>query len=217
MVVFSLFFGRVAASPSSAVPYSLFVLAGLVPWMFFSNAIASAGQSVVGSQNLVTKVYFPRLIIPMGAVGAGLVDFAIAWVMLLMMMGWHGVAPGGAFALAPLLVVGLVIAAVGVGTLLSAMTVAYRDFRHIVPFMVQLWMFATPSIYMQAGSEAGSRLQYVLPLNPAYGLIANFRQAMLGGAIDWYSLTVSGAVGMSLLLAGCMYFARVERDFADII
>jgi lipopolysaccharide transport system permease protein len=217
MLVFSLFFGRVAASDSSTVPYSLFVLAGLVPWMFFSNAIASAGQSVVGSQNLVTKVYFPRLIIPMGAVGAGLVDFAIAFVMLLIMVGWHGAVPGWSFALIPLPMLGLVVAALGVGTLLSALTVAYRDFRYVVPFMVQLWMFATPSIYMQADSESSSRLQYVLPLNPAYGLIANFRQAMLGGAIDWYSLAVSGSVGVILLLAGCLYFRRVERDFADII
>ncbi len=217
MLVFSLFFGRVAANPSSAVPYSLFVLAGLVPWMFFSNAIASAGQSVVGSSNLVTKVYFPRLIIPMGAVGAGLVDLAIALGMLLIMMFWYGVAPGLSFVLVPLLTLGLVIAALGVGTLLSALTVAYRDFRHVVPFMVQLWMFATPSIYMQASSDTGSRLRYVLPLNPAYGLIANFRQAMLGGAIDVYSLAVSGAVSVLLLLAGCLYFRRVERDFADII
>jgi lipopolysaccharide transport system permease protein len=217
MLVFSLFFGRVAASTTSNVPYSLFVLAGLVPWLFFSNAIASAGQSVVGSQNLVTKVFFPRLIIPMGAAGAGLVDFAIACGLLLIMMAWHGVAPGLSFVFVPLLMLGLVVAALGVGTLLSALTVAYRDFRHAVPFMVQLWMFATPSIYMQAGSDAGSRLRYLLPLNPAYGLIANFRQAMLGGEIDVYSLAISGAVSVLLLLGGCLYFRRVERDFADII
>jgi lipopolysaccharide transport system permease protein len=217
MLVFSLFFGRVAASTTSNVPYSLFVLAGLVPWLFFSNAIASAGQSVVGSQNLVTKVFFPRLIIPMGAVGAGLVDFAIACGLLLIMMAWHGVPPGLSSVFVPLLMLGLVIAALGVGTLLSALTVAYRDFRHAVPFMVQLWMFATPSIYMQAGSDPGSRLRYLLPLNPAFGLIANFRQAMLGGKIDVYSLAVSGALSVLLLLGGCLYFRRVERDFADII
>ena len=217
MVVFSLFFSRAAANPSSNVPYPLFVLAGLVPWMFFSNAIAQAGQSVVGSSNLVTKVYFPRLIIPMGAVGAGLVDLAIALAMLLLMMLWYGVVPGLSFVLVPCLTMGLVIAALGVGTLLSALTVAYRDFRHVVPFMVQLWMFATPSIYMQAGSDSDSRLRYVLPLNPAYGLIANFRQAMFGGEIDRYSLALSGFVSVILLLAGCMYFRRVERDFADII
>ena len=133
MLVFSLFFGRVAGNPSSTVPYPLFVLAGLVPWMFFSNAIAQAGQSVVGNQNLVTKIYFPRLIIPMGAVGAGLVDLAISFVMLVLMMLWYGMAPGWSFALVPFLTFGLVIAALGVGTLLSALTVAYRDFRHACP------------------------------------------------------------------------------------
>jgi len=217
MLVFSLFFGRVAGNPSSTVPYSLFVLAGLVPWMFFSNAIAQAGQSVVGSQNLVTKIYFPRLLIPMGAVGAGLVDLAISFAVLMVMMLWYGMAPGWSFALVPFLTFGLVIAALGVGTLLSALTVAYRDFRHAVPFLVQFWMFATPCIYMQSGISASPQLNRVLPLNPAYGLIANLRQAMLGGPIDGYSLAVSGTVGVLLLLAGCLYFRRVERDFADII
>ena len=114
--------------------------------MFFANAIASAGQSVVGSQNLVTKVYFPRLIIPMGAVEAGLVELAIAFGLLLVMIAWHGMAPGRSFGLIPLVTLGLVVAALGVGTLLSALTVAYRDFRHVVPFLVQLWMIATPCI-----------------------------------------------------------------------
>ena len=166
MLVFSLFFGRVAGNPSSTVPYSLFVLAGLVPWMFFSNAIAQAGQSVVGSQNLVTKIYFPRLMIPMGAVGAGLVDFAISFVMLVIMMVWYGVAPGWSFALVPLLMLGLVIAALGVGTLLSALTVAYRDFRHVVPFLVQFWMFATPCIYLQQEAALGASSPTVAPAQP---------------------------------------------------
>ncbi len=217
MLVFSLFFGRVAGNPSSNVPYSLFVLAGLVPWMFFSNAIAQAGQSVVGNQNLVTKIYFPRLIIPMGAVGAGLVDLAISFVVLMGIMLWYGMAPGWSFALVPFLTFGLVIAALGVGTLLSALTVAYRDFRHAVPFLVQFWMFATPCIYMQTSSQISLRLTYLLPLNPAYGLIANLRQAMMGDPIELYSLAVSTTVSIVLLLIGCLYFRRVERDFADII
>jgi lipopolysaccharide transport system permease protein len=217
MLVLSLFFGRVAANASSNVPYSLFVLAGLVPWIFFSNAIATAGQSVVGSQNLVTKIFFPRLLIPMSAVGGGLVDLAISLVMLVIMMFWYGLAPGASFILVPLVLLGLVIAALGVGTLLSALTVAYRDFRYVVPFMVQLWMFATPCIYLQAGSAVSSRLAYVLPLNPAYGLIANFRGAMVGDPIEWYSLCVSSAVGLALFAVGCLYFRRVESSFADII
>jgi lipopolysaccharide transport system permease protein len=215
MLVFSLFFGRVAGNRSSTVPYSLFVMAGLVPWMFFSNAIAAAGQSVVANEKLVTKIYFPRLFIPMGAVGAGLVDLAISFVVLVIMMLWYGMAPGWTFGLVPLLTFGLVIAALGVGTLLSALTVAYRDFRHVVPFLVQFWMFATPCIYMQTG--VSSRLGPLLPLNPAYGLIANLRQAMLGGPIDVYSLAVSATVSVLLLLVGCLYFRRVETEFADII
>jgi lipopolysaccharide transport system permease protein len=216
MVVFTLFLGRVVTHPGSSYPYSLYVYAGLLPWTFFSTAVASAGQSVVGSQNLVTKVYFPRLIIPMGAVAAALVDFAIAFGLLLVLMLYHGVMPGPAFLLAlPILLV-LVIAALGVGTLLSALTVAYRDFRHAVPFLVQFWMFATPVIYM--GPEAlGPRWQRLLPLNPAYGLIGAFRQATLGGPIDWPALGISGGVSVALLVLGAVYFRRVERSFADII
>src|SRR5207248_6630955 len=132
------FLGRAAGLPGDGPPYPLFVFAGLLPWFFFSNAITAASQSVVGNQNLVTKVYFPRLIIPLGAVGASLVDFAIGFGMLLAMMLFYGAAPGWGLVLVPLLSLGLLLAAAGVGTLLSALTVAYRDFRHVVPFMVQL-------------------------------------------------------------------------------
>jgi lipopolysaccharide transport system permease protein len=217
MVVFSLFFGRVAAGPAADLPYPLFVLAGLVPWMFFANAVGSAGQSVVGSQNLVTKVYFPRLFIPMGAVAAGLVDFAISFGLLLGMMLSYGVPPGWGLAWVPLVSLGLVVAALGVGTLLSALTVTYRDFRYVVPFLVQLWMFATPAIYMQADPAVGPLGRALLPLNPAQGLIANFRLALLGDELDSYALLVSGLAGLALLLVGCLYFRRVEREFADII
>jgi lipopolysaccharide transport system permease protein len=217
MLVFSLFFGRVAGNPSSNVPYPLFVLGGLVPWMFFSNAIAQAGQSVVGNQNLVTKIYFPRLMIPMGAVAGGLVDLAISFAMLLLLMLWYGMTPGWSFVLVPFLTFGLVIATLGVGTLLSALTVTYRDFRYAVPFLVQFWMFATPCIYLQTSVSSSPGLIRLLPLNPTYGLIANLRQAMLGGPIELYSLAVSTAVSLLLLLVGCLYFRRVEREFADII
>lgn len=217
MIVFSLFFGQVAGATAGDVPYSLFVLAGLIPWFFFSNALASASQSIVGNQNLVTKIYFPRLIIPMGAVGAGLVDFVIAFGMLVVLMLSYGVLPGWTFLLTPLLSLGLLIAALGVGTLLSALTVAYRDFRYVVPFLVQLWMFATPTIYLQAETVVGPRGRAWLPLNPAYGLILNFRAAVLGEAFDLFALAVSATVGLGLLLLGCFYFRRVERSFADII
>jgi len=217
MVVFSLFFGRVAELPAGGVPYPLFVFAGLLAWFFFANAVTSASQSVVGNQALVTKVYFPRLLIPLSAVGTTLVDFAIGFGVLLAMMLYYGVAPGWGLALVPVLALGLGVAAFGVGTLLSALTVAYRDFRYVVPFLVQLWMFATPTVYMNAAGVVGPAGQAWLPLNPAYGLIGNFRAAVLGGEQNLYSLAVSGMVSLVLLVVGCMYFRRVERTFADVI
>jgi lipopolysaccharide transport system permease protein len=217
MVVFSLFFGRLAEMPSAGFPYPLFVFAGLLPWFFFSNAITSASQSVVGNQKLVTKVYFPRLLIPIGAIGPGLVDLAISFGLLLAMMVFYGVAPGWGMLMVPVLAFVLMTAALGVGTLLCALTVAYRDFRYVVPFMIQLWMFATPCVYMEAGLLMGPRWETMLPLNPAYGLIANFRAAVLGTPFDLYALAVSSAVSLLLLVAGCLYFRRVERSFADII
>jgi lipopolysaccharide transport system permease protein len=217
MVVFSMFLGRVAAASAPRWPYPLFVFAGLLPWTFLANAISTASQSIVGSQSLVTKVYFPRLMIPMGAIGAGLVDFLIAFVMLFVLMAYYGVAPGWGMLLAPLILVGLLIVALGVGVLLAALTVAYRDFRYVVPFMVQLWMFATPSIYLQTEAYAHSRWVGLLAFNPAYGLIANFRLAILGGKMDLPSLAISGTVSLALVAIGCLYFRRVERYFADII
>lgn len=217
MVVFTIFLGRVAGIDTGEIPYPLFVFAGLLTWTFFSNAVSTAGQSIVGNQNLVTKVYFPRLIIPMSAVGVGLVDFAVAFGMLVVLMIYYGAALTWALLLTPVIFLLLATAALGVGTLLAALTVAYRDFRYVVPFGVQLWMFATPTIYMPVEHLVGPRGQMLLPLNPAYGLIYNFRQAMLGGELDLYALTVSAAVGAALLVLGCMYFRRVERSFADII
>ena len=217
MIVFSLFFSRAIPPAAGGPPYSLFVLAGLLPWFFFSNAISSASQSIVSNQTLVTKVYFPRVMIPMGAVAAGLVDFAISLVLLLVLMIAFGVVPGWGLLLAPVLTVLLVLSALGIGTLLSALTVAYRDVRHVVPFLVQLWLFATPAIYLNSNSGVGGRWNWLLPLNPAQGLIVNFRAAVLGGGFDWYSLAVSSAVTAAMLLAGALYFRRVERSFADII
>jgi lipopolysaccharide transport system permease protein len=216
MLVFTLFLGRLGAV-SGDLPYPLFVFAGLLPWTFFANVVTSSSQSIIGNQNLVTKVYFPRLLIPMSAVGVGLVDFGIAFLMLLILMLAYGMLPGWGMLLVPVLMFGLIVAAMGVGSLLAALTVAYRDFRHIVPFLVQVWMFATACIYMQTEAVVGPRWQAVLPLNPIYGLILNFRQAMMNQPLDLYSLGVSGAVSMAMLMVGCTYFRRVERSFADII
>jgi homopolymeric O-antigen transport system permease protein len=217
MLVFTLFLGRMGGVAGGIEHYPLFVFSGMLLWTFFQNALTAASTSVVGNQNLITKVYFPRLIIPLAAAGAGLVDLAVTLVLLVLMMFYYGVAPGWSLLMAPLVTLLMALAALGVGTLLSALTVAYRDFRYVVPFGVQLWMFATPCIYLDPASAVGPRGQALLPLNPAYGLILNFRQAMLGGAIDWYALWVSGGIAVGLLVVGCMYFRRVERGFADII
>lgn len=216
MVVFTLFLGQVVNVAPAGVPYPLFVFAGLLPWMFFAGALGSAGGSVVGNQNLVTKIYFPRLIIPMSAVGAAVVDFVVAFGVLLVLMACYGAVPSLSILLAPLLFLGLVVAALGVGILLSALTVAYRDFRYVVGFLIQLWMFATPCIYINP-AILGPNGQTWLPFNPAYGLILNFRQAMLGRPLDAYSLSVSASVSVVLLIVGCIYYRRVERSFADII
>jgi lipopolysaccharide transport system permease protein len=217
MIVFSAFFGRVAGVPSGGISYPLFVLAGLIPWFLFSNTITSASQSVIASQSLITKVYFPRLLIPLGAVGPHLVDGLIAFGMLLLMMLCYGVLPGWGLFAAMTLLLGVMLAALGVGVLLAALSVAYRDFRYVIPFMLQLWMFTTPTIYMQAEVAGGPWARLLLPLNPAYGLILNFRAAALGGDFDLYGLGVSTVVSLVFLVVGSLYFRRVERGFADSI
>jgi lipopolysaccharide transport system permease protein len=216
MAVFSLFLGRAAGLADTVENYALFVFAGVLPWTFFSNAVISAGNSVVSNERLVTKVYFPRLIVPLSAVGACLFDFFIALLLLAGMMAWYGVVPGWQVALAPVVFLLLMATAAGVGILLSALIVSHRDFRYVLNFGVQLWMFATPTIYL-AGDSLGPTGKTWLPLNPAQGLIENFRRCLLGGELNWYSLAVSGSVGLVLLVVGCLYFRRVEQQFADVI
>ena len=153
MIVFTVFLGRMAHVSSGELPYPLFVYAGLLPWSFFATAVANAGNSVVGSERLITKIYFPRLSIPFAAVGAVLIDFFIAFLMLLAMMTWYGIPPGPGLALVPVLLALVAFAALGVGTLLAALNVAYRDFRYVIPFLLQLWMFATPTVYMATSAD----------------------------------------------------------------
>jgi lipopolysaccharide transport system permease protein len=154
MVVFTIFFGRLAGVNSGGLPYPLFAFAGLLPWTFYSTAIANAGNSVVGSERLITKIYFPRLAIPFASVGAALIDFGIAFGMLGVLMIWYQVVPTAALLMIPVVMALIALAALGVGTMLAALNVAYRDFRYVIPFLVQLWMFATPTIYMQPANYA---------------------------------------------------------------
>jgi lipopolysaccharide transport system permease protein len=246
MTVFTVFFARMAGVSSGSLPYPLFAYAGLLPWTFFATAIAAAGNSVIGSERLISKIYFPRLGVPFAAVGAAVVDFVIAFGLLVAMMAYYRVAPGPGMLLAPAIFVVTAVAALGVGTSLAALNVAYRDFRYVLPFLVQLWMFATPSVYMQVvdeaaaaasrpalpsaaetggqragiggdGGSAGPLLRAALALNPMTGLIAAFRASVLGGPIPWASLAGSSACALLAFLAGCFYFRRVEDGFADII
>lgn len=221
MVVFTIFFSRLAKVSSGDVPYPVFAYAGLLMWTFFATAIGNAGNSVVGSERLITKVYFPRLAIPFAAVAASVVDFAIGLGLLVILMCCYGVLPGLSVLLVPFLLVLTFLAAAGMGTLLAALNVAYRDFRYVMPFMVQVWMFATPTIYMDLNSNglqnASPLVQTLLYLNPMTGIVAAFRNATLGGPIPWEMLGVSTVVVAGLFVVGCLYFRKVEDGFADII
>jgi lipopolysaccharide transport system permease protein len=217
MLAFSLFLGRVASSPDATVAYPLFVFAGLLPWMFFSAAVNSAGNSVTANERLVTKIYFPRLLVPLSAVLAATLDFVIAFVLLLILQPFFGVVPGLGLLAAPGIMLLVAALTVGLGSLLAALTVAYRDFRVIVPLTLQLWMFATPAIFLQDLSVLGPRMNSLLLVNPLHGVVVNFRAATLDGAYDAPALGVTALWAVAALLIGCFYFRRVERGFADII
>jgi homopolymeric O-antigen transport system permease protein len=215
MVVFTIFFGHLANMPSDGSPYPIFVYSALVPWTFFANAISSSSSSLVGSAHLVSKVYFPRLIIPLSAIGVGIVDFGVAASILLAMMLFYGVGWSLNLLMAPVLLLAIMFTALGAGTCLSALTVSYRDFRYVVPFMVQLWMFVTPVVY--PASLVPSQWRWLFYFNPMSGLIEGFRSAFLAKPFDFLGLAISAGVAIGLLLVGVAYFERVERRFADII
>lgn len=216
MVVFTLFFGRLAKVPSDGIPYPIFVYAGLLAWTYFANALGNAGNSLVGSANLITKVYFPRLIIPLSAALAGLVDFFIAMVVLIAMMLYYGFAPGWGLLLFPVLVLLTFLCAVGVGMWLSALNVEYRDVRYVIPFLIQLWMFVSPVIYPV--SMVPERYRWLLAVNPMGGVIDAYRAAILGHQpIDWFLLGISGAIIAFVFVSGLFYFRSVERTFADVV
>ena len=201
--------------PSDGLPYPVFVYAGLLPWTFFATAIGNTSNSLVSSSNLISKVYFPRLVIPFSAVGSGLVDFLIAGAILLLMCLWYGIGWSVNLLMAPLLIAGVIFIALGAGVVLSALMVAYRDFRYVVPFLVQFWMFATPVVY--PASLVPETWRWLLFLNPMAGFIEGFRSAFLGRPFDWVPLAISAAVAIAVFLLGTAYFEKVERRFADII
>lgn len=215
MVIFTLFFGKLAKMPSDGVPYAIFSYCALVPWTYFANALSSAGNSLVGSANLISKVYFPRLIVPGASVLAGTLDFGIAFSVLLGMMLYYGIATSWGILLVPILFLLTMGTALGVGTWLSALNVQYRDVRYVIPFMIQLWMFATPIVYPL--SLVPERYRLLVALNPMAGIIEGYRAALLGRPFQWSALAMSAVLCVLLLLAGAFYFRRVEKTFADVI
>ena len=215
-LIFTIFFGRLGGlSKQVNGSYSLFVYVGLSLWTFYANAVSVAANSLVSSSHLISKVYFPRLLIPLAAILSGLVDFAIAFAFMLVMMAVYRVAPSPLIIATPIFVLGAMAVAAGAGILFSALVVSYRDFRYVITFVVQLWLFATPVLYAIDSIPSQWRLLYAL--NPMVGMIVGFRTAVLGGPWPTELIASSFATAAILLLIGLRYFTTVERRFADVI
>jgi len=215
MVLFSVIFGRVAKLPSDGVPYPLFTFAALLPWQMFAGGITNAANSLVSSSGLITKVYFPRLIVPIAAVTATLVDFAIAFTVLLLMMAWYGVHFSSAILVLPVFVLLALVTSFAAGLWLSALNVRYRDVQHAMPFLVQVWLFASPVAYSAALVPAAWRTIYAL--NPLVAVIQGFRWAIFGAEAPTAVLLPSMAAVVVLVAGGLIYFSRMEDTFADVV
>jgi len=215
MIIFTIFFGNLAKVPSDGIPYPIFAYAALLPWTFFSNAITSSGNSLVGSAHLITKVYFPRMIIPGAAVAAGLIDLMIALGILIILMIYYGVGATWNLLMLPALIILTTLLAIGVGMWTSALNVKYRDIRYALPFAIQLTMFATPIIYPV--SLIPERWRWAFYLNPLTGIIEGFRASFFGRPFDWTALAISAAITFALLIYAAYHFKRMERTFADIV
>jgi lipopolysaccharide transport system permease protein len=222
MAVFTIFFGKLGKLPSDGRPYALFVLAALLPWQLFAYALTQSSNSVVAEHRLITKVYFPRLIVPVASVLSGLVDFLVAFGLMIAMMavgplfGWFAIKPTAAVLAIPIFTLFAVLTALAVGLWLSALNVQYRDVRYTIPFLTQFWMFLTPIAY--AASLVPSRYRLIYGLNPMSGVVEGFRWALLNtDAPDWGMMAVSAVVVLILLAGGLCYFRRMERTFADLV
>ena len=215
MVIFTIFFGRLAGVGSSGIPYPLFALAGLVPWTFFANSITASGNSLVGSAHLITKVYFPRLIVPAAAMLAGLVDFLLAFILLCILMLYYRVTLTVQILFLPVLVLMTALFSLGVGTWMSALNVKYRDVRFALPFLIQLWLFVSSVIL--PSSSIPTKWRWLLNLNPMSGIIEGYRSALFGLPFDWPALSIAAVLTLLVLLYAIYAFSRVERSFADII
>lgn len=216
MVIFTLFFGKLAGMPSEGVPYPIFNYAAMVAWTYFAGAIINSSNSLVQESSLISKVFFPRMIIPLAPVIAGLLDFGIAFIVLGGMMIYYGIYPNLMIIFLPLLIVLMILTATGVGTFLSALNARYRDVRYTVAFMVQFWMFATPIIY--PFSLVPEKYRALYSINPMTGIIEGFRSALLGtGAFPYGMVATSAAVSILIFVLGVFYFKQTERYFSDVI
>lgn len=215
MLIFALFFGKLVGVPSDNVPYPIFAYSGLLPWTFFSNAVTNSGISLVGSSTLITKVYFPRMIIPMAAVGSGIVDFIIAFVLLVGLMIYYGVSLSVNLLIFPFLIFLTALLATGVGMWMSALNVKYRDIRYALPFVIQLLMFASPVIYPL--SVVPEKWRWLMAFNPLVGQIEAYRSAVFGKPFDLYTLGLSIALTFAILIYSAYNFRRMESSFADVI
>ena len=216
MVVFSLFFGRLAGIPSDGVPYPIFAFAALVPWTFFANGLTQASSSLVSNANLITKIYFPRLAAPLATILAGVIDFVLAFLVLLIMMVAYGITPTHNVIWLPAFMALAVVTSLGVGLWLSAMNVLFRDVRYTLPFLTQFWMFATPIAY--PSSLLSEPWRTIYGINPMVGVVEGFRWSLLGtSAAPGAIALVSAVVATGLLVSGAYYFRRMERTFADLV
>jgi len=217
MVIFSVIFGRIARMPSDGIPYPVFIYAALVPWMYFANSVSKGSNSLVGNAGIVTRIYFPRLAMPLSAILGNTVDFALAFLMLLVLMAYFGVTPTANVVWLPLLLVLAFATAFGVALVLAAMNVQFRDVGHAVPFLLQLAMFATPVVY-PASLIKDPVWQFVFALNPMVGVVEGFRWALLGtDTAPGPMIAVSSVIAVGLVFGGARYFKRIERTFADVV
>ena len=216
MIIFTTVFGHFAQLPSDGLPYSVFTLCALLPWNYFARSLGDSSNSLVGAAHLITKIYFPRLILPLSKVFSGLIDFAIAFVLLIALMAWYGIAPTRGLLLLPLFMLMAILTSLAVGLWLTALNVKYRDVAFVVPFLVQVWMYASPVAY--STSIVPERWRSIYCLNPMVGVVEGFRWALLGKEPpDFVSTTLSMATVILLLISGLYYFRRMERTFADIV
>jgi lipopolysaccharide transport system permease protein len=218
MLIFTLLFGRLAGleGRTGGIPYPLFAFAGLLPWTFFANAVTNSSNSLVTNSQLITKIYFPRMIIPTAAVSANLVDFALSFAVLAALLAYYHVSATWNLLLLPALVALVVLLALGIGMFLAALNVKYRDIRHAVPFVVQIWMFVSPVIYPT--TLVPERWRWVLALNPMTGIIEGFRAALFGRTqVEWKLLAISGAISLVTFIFSLFAFKRMEKSFADVI